>query len=70
MNLNQFVTNNVGWLWLAMALIACGALAWAGFLHTRLARVNSEYKPFKEKQAIARARDLCGQAQSAVQWGN
>jgi hypothetical protein len=42
--LNQFVMNNVGWLWLATLLIAGGALAWSGWLQTRLAKVNEEYK--------------------------
>ena len=44
MALNQFVMSNVGWLWLVTSLIAAGALAWAGWLHARLGKVNAEYK--------------------------
>jgi hypothetical protein len=42
--INQFVMNNVGWLWLASLVIAGGALAWAALLQTRLGKVNAEYK--------------------------
>lgn len=44
MVLNQFVANNVGWLWLLTLLIAGAALAWAGWLQSRLGKVNAEYK--------------------------
>jgi hypothetical protein len=51
MALNQFVTNNAGWLWLVTALIAIFALlvagaglAWAIWLQGRLRGVNAEYK--------------------------
>jgi hypothetical protein len=42
--LNQFVTSNIGWLWLVTLLIAAGALAWIGWLQIRLGKVNAEYK--------------------------
>jgi hypothetical protein len=42
--LNQFVTSNIGWLWLVTLLIAAGALAWVGWLQIRLGKVNAEYK--------------------------
>jgi hypothetical protein len=42
--LNQFVMSNIGWLWFVTLLIAAGALAWAGWLHTRLGQVNTEYE--------------------------
>lgn len=44
MALNQFVMSNIGWLWFVTLLIAAGALAWAGWLHTRLRQVNTEYE--------------------------
>jgi hypothetical protein len=42
--LNQFVMSNIGWLWFVTLLIAAGALAWAGWLHTQLGQVNTEYE--------------------------
>ncbi len=44
MTLNQFVMSNISWLWLMTSIIASAALAWAGWLHTRLRQVNAEYK--------------------------
>jgi hypothetical protein len=44
MALNQFVMSNAGWMWLVTFLIAGAALLWAGWLHSRLVRVNAEYK--------------------------
>ena len=44
MALNQFVMSNISWLWLLTLIIAGAALAWAGWLHTRLRQVNAEYK--------------------------
>jgi hypothetical protein len=44
MALNQFVMSNISWLWLMTSIIAGAALAWAGWLHTRLRQVNAEYK--------------------------
>lgn len=47
----QSVMNNVGWLWLVTLLVAGAALvvagatlAWAVWLHSRLGKVNAEYK--------------------------
>jgi len=42
--LNSFVMSNVGWLWLVTLLVAVAALAWAGWLYSRLTKVDAGYK--------------------------
>ena len=80
MALNQFVMSNISWLWFVTLLIAVGALAWAGWLHTRLKQVNTEYEALvdyiaevrstaqrlEELEALARQTDLA--SRRSLQW--